>query len=72
MLINVFGVWLMAANIALLDPNDDNCTVYLVSGAGYGVRHIKHEYEERSCDEVAAEINRQVKAAQGEEGQNGE
>lgn len=66
MLIQVFGIWLMASNIALLEPKGSqrqNCNVYMVSGGGYAVTHIYGKIENHTCPEVAAEINKQIKEA---------
>lgn len=61
MLIKIFGIWLVANNIAMLEPEGrEGCTIYMVSGAGYGRPHIRWEYENRTCDEIANEINRQI------------
>ena len=57
MLIKVFGLWLMAVNINYLEPYlEDKCLVRTnLSEYGRNSFIIK-----RPCDEVAAEINRQI------------
>ncbi len=64
MLIKVFGVWLMASNITSLNSNiiirnnSDSGTLCRVFSNG------KDNYvlmSDHSCDEVAAEINKQIK-----------
>ena len=64
MLINVFGVWLMAAQIAILEPNSrfagTGCTIYFSSGGGFGETHIKKYVDDKTCDEVSEEINKQL------------
>lgn len=66
MLIKVFGIWLMAANIQYLSPDytfsssDDDFTQKIC--------YIKYTHNNtrvltiyRTCDEVAAEINKQIR-----------
>jgi len=61
MLVSVFGVWLVAANITWLEQETRACGVKF-STSGYSVsRTVK--YIDAPCDEVAAEINRQIKAS---------
>lgn len=56
MLIKIFGIWLMANSINYLEKDGDkNCSIE------YGPRrYVDLPY---SCDEVAAEINKQIKAS---------
>lgn len=54
MLIKVFGIWLMANNITYLeDTNNNKCLIKY----GYTTYLI---FNQHSCDEVAAEINKQL------------
>lgn len=55
MLIKVFTVWLVASNITVLAPIDNGCRLWFV-----GKDHIT--IRDKSCDEVAIEINERVKS----------
>lgn len=57
MLINVFGVWLVAANIVFMQPGTfgAKCAVHFFHAKGPAI-FVSH-----TCDEVAAEINKQTK-----------
>ena len=59
MLIKVFGIWLMATSISSLGGYDNICTIRMNATGGTGLYTIK----DKTCDEVAAEINRQIKAS---------
>ncbi len=61
MLINIFGLWLMAANIMYLEKSSDpaDCRIYFTVPIDHG-----YEYQtmvDKSCDVVAEEINKQLK-----------
>lgn len=62
MLINVFGLWLMGQNVSYLEPDGDKCKIYFIAT---DISSYKERYRElsKSCDEVAAEINKQIKEA---------
>lgn len=71
MLIKVFGIWLMAANIIQLQPNFllrglgpkySPCAIILQPERGHSV-DINYIATDKTCDEVAAEINKQIKEA---------
>jgi hypothetical protein len=57
MLIKVFGIWLMATNITFLEDFRGDCTVSFFTGGNASYVAIV-KYENKSCDEVAKEINR--------------
>lgn len=60
MLINVFGIWIAAANILMLQPANTilgynpNGKCCIEMGA------FSSAWSDHTCDEVAAEINRQT------------
>jgi hypothetical protein len=63
MLIKVFGIWLMASNVAFLSPGgqslnsaEEGC---FVSFAGERYKY----FQPYACNQVAAEINKQIKAS---------
>jgi hypothetical protein len=56
MLIKVFGIWLMAANINTLDASGNSCLAY-----GNG-SYARVYFKNHTCDQVAEEINNQLKA----------
>lgn len=53
MLISVFGIWLMASNIAYLKPYSPGCVIQFAGGS---------KYISEPCSVVAAEINRQLES----------
>ncbi len=57
MLINVFGLWLMAANISFLNSttHKDACVINFLGQDTYATM------QKRTCKEIAAEINKQLK-----------
>ncbi len=63
MLINVFGIWMMVSNILYLDPgvgrftNTEKGCIVEFAGASSKSKWFK----ERSCLEIASEINKQIK-----------
>jgi hypothetical protein len=60
MLIKVFGIWLMASNINHLEPSllaSENCIIRMNElGSSRGAIATN-----KTCDEVAEEINKQIK-----------
>jgi len=67
MLIKVFGIWLMASNIQYLSPdvessNKDNFTQKLCYIKYADNNTTPLAFYNYTCDEVAAEINKQLKA----------
>lgn len=56
MLIKVFGIWLMASNVTSLSERNGSCGIYMTNeySSPINVKNI-------SCDEVAEEINRQIR-----------
>lgn len=60
MLINVFGLWLVAANIASLEPTN---TIFGWNPNGKCVIRTNSGtlWSDHTCDEIAAEIKRQAK-----------
>ena len=64
MLIKVFGIWLMASNIAFLEPSNSKCSVQFINVGSSPLSNAKWNSMisvKYSCDEVAAEINKQLK-----------
>lgn len=59
MLIKVFGIWLMANSILFLDKEGAGCKVIYGYAGKFGTEAGLVFRE--SCDEVAAEINRQLR-----------
>lgn len=61
MLIKVFGIWLMANNINHIVPSRSlqECDIYMNATSANVTRYNI----DKSCDEVAAEINKQIKAS---------
>ena len=57
MLIKVFGIWLMTSNVLALKPYGADCFVDTIKG----VRAWQIIIEDRTCDQVAEEIKRQLK-----------
>lgn len=57
MVINVFGIWLMAMNISYLVPDRGNCFINFTMG-GPVRADISVRVNDKSCDEVAKEINK--------------
>ena len=56
MLINVFGTWLMADKIITIDEARSGCHVKLIAGSKILPLHY-----EGDADEVAEEINKQIR-----------
>jgi len=52
MLINVFGIWLAAANISYMAPSSSGCNIYFTN---HLYRH------EKPCNVLVEEIDRQTK-----------
>lgn len=61
MLIKVFGIWLMANSISHLSPTfsligkSEDCAIIMNSNYQHNIS--------KTCEEVAAEINKQIKAS---------
>ena len=58
MLIKIFGIWLIASNIAYLQPYKNSSCFIMYPGN----RNVSIEIDQ-TCDQVAEEINKQVKNA---------
>jgi hypothetical protein len=54
MLINIFGAWLIAANISFLMPSEKGCKI-LFNPNQFAL------ISNKTCDEVAIEINNKIK-----------
>lgn len=66
MLIKVFGIWLMAANIQYLSPDLMSSDGDDMSRKGCYIKYVKNgdvhlRIKDHSCDETATEINNQLK-----------
>lgn len=58
MLTLIFGIWMNLTTITHLVQHGHDCSaVFIGSDVGYGSMSIAL-FEDRTCDEVAAEINR--------------
>ena len=55
MLIKVFGIWLMAQNINYLHYDEEQNLCAII------IRDSAPRVTEKTCDEVAEEINRQIR-----------
>lgn len=63
MLISIFGVWLMASNITMLNPSgigSHSCNVYFTSGGDLYTSNLSQNFSGHTCDQVAAKINEQI------------
>lgn len=57
MLIKVFSIWLVAANVAYLKPEGNGCRAYM-TGTGFSFYNERYiTFEDTTCDAVAKEIN---------------
>lgn len=56
MLMKVFGIWILLSNITYLEPGGDRaCRIHF---AGDKFQYL--DIEKKSCDEVAAEIRKNL------------
>lgn len=59
MLIKIFGIWLLASNITFLNPRvESGCIINFINAAS-DANHI--HLIDHTCDDVAQEINKQIK-----------
>jgi len=58
MLINILGMWIMSSSIFRLEPVRSGCDMFYRSNSG---KSVYETIQNKTCDEVAAEINKQIK-----------